>query len=225
MKNIKNKRKIVQFSPMRSGSTLVANILRDLFPRRTIRKTHDMRSLSRKIHLHVLSFPVVSTYRYPLDIIASEIKVNNTEPTAMAIEQACQNLERNGLVEMKKVLNMKNVLLLKYEDFYGNLDFLFDHFEVFFSIKISDNTRSKLKDDYSIENIQQLTDELPSDQFIDKNHAIAVGSDGVFHGKHISKTKGKPGSYRDLFNEEQIDWLNYRFSKFMKDFGYHKDEI
>ena len=225
MNNLKNKRKIIQFSPARSGSTLVASILRDLFPGRTVRKTHDIRSIARKIHLYTLNFPVVSTCRYPLDVIASEIKVNGMKPTARSIEEACQNLEVNGLLELKKVLNRKNVLLLKYENYYGDLDFLFDRFEDFFNINIEDKIRVQLKNDYSIESIQQLTEELPSDQFIDKSLAMATGDDGVFHGKHISETKGKPGAYQSFFNEEQIEWLRYRFSDFIKDFGYCDDEI
>lgn len=222
--NIKNKRKIVQFSPMRSGSTLVANLLRELFPGRVVRKTHDIRSLSRKIHLHVLKFPVVSTYRYPLDIIASEIKVNSNQPTPESIEKACQVLERNGLIELKKILNMKNVLLLRYEDFYGNLDFLFDNFEQFFGITIDKNTRARLQTDYSIDNIKKLTESLSPDEFIDQNKSIATGDDGVFHGKHISETKGVPGSYKSFFNENQIAWLRDRFSEFIEDFGYSRKD-
>jgi hypothetical protein len=225
MNNIKNKRKIVQFSPMRSGSTLIANILRDIFPGLTVRKTHDLRSLSRKIHLHILKFPVVSTYRYPLDIIASELKVNNLEPTAKAIEESCQILERNGIKELSKVKNNKNVLLLKYENFYGNLDFIFNEFEIFFGIDINEQTRIQLKSDYSIDNIKKITDNLSPDQFIDKNLASATGGDGVFHGKHVSNTKGMPGSYKSFFNEEQIEWLRYRFSDFIKEFGYSDNKI
>jgi len=222
---IKNKRKIVQFSPMRSGSTLVANILRDIFPGVTVRKTHDVRSISRKIHLHVLKFPIVSTYRYPLDIIASELKVNNLKPTAKTIEESCQILERNGLKELTNVKGRKNVLFLKYENFYGNLDFIFDEFEIFFDISINKETRSQLKNNYSIENIKKITENLSPEQFIDKNLNSAVGGDGVFHGKHISNTKGMPGSYKSFFNEEQIEWLRYRFSNFIKEFGYDDNEI
>lgn len=210
---------------MRSGSTLVANILRDIFPERTVRKTHDIRSLSRKIHLHILQFPVVSTYRYPLDIIASELKVNNLQPTAKAIEKSCQILERNGITELKKVKDSKNVLLLKYEDFYGDLDFIFDEFEIFFGININKETRIQLKSDYSIENIKKITENLSPEQFIDKNLASASGNDGVFHGKHVSSTKGMPGSYKSFFNEEQIEWLRYRFSDFTKEFGYYDNKI
>lgn len=225
MKNIKNRRKIVQFSPIRSGSTLVTNILRELFPERTVRKSHDIKSLSRKAHLHLIKFPVVSTCRYPLDIVASELKVNNVKPTAMEIERACQTLDHNGLIELKKILNMKNVLLLKYEDFYGNLNFLFDSFENFFDIVIDKQIRVKLEKDYSIDSIKKLTDNLPADQFIDTSRSASTGGAGVFHGKHISESKGRPGSYKSFFNEEQIEWLRYRFSDFIKDFDYHKNEL
>jgi len=34
-----------------------------------------------------------------------------------------------------------------------------------------------------------------------------------------------PGSYKSFFNEEQIEWLRYRFSNFIKEFGYDDNEI
>ena len=73
--------------------------------------------------------------------------------------------------------------------------------------------------------IKKITDNLSPDQFIDKNLASATGGDGVFHGKHVSNTKGMPGSYKSFFNEEQIEWLRYRFSDFIKEFGYSDNKI
>jgi len=34
-----------------------------------------------------------------------------------------------------------------------------------------------------------------------------------------------PGAYKSFFTEEQIEWLRYRFSSFIQDFGYLGDEI
>jgi hypothetical protein len=127
-------RPIIQFSPVRSGSTVVASLLRRIFPRVTVRKIHSMGTISRKLHLF-LNGPVVSTYRYPLDAVASELKYRNMKLSPLAIEKACQHLERKGLLELNRVLNRKNVLLLKYEEYYGDFDFLFDCFEDFFQYR------------------------------------------------------------------------------------------
>jgi len=209
-------RPIIQFSPVRSGSTVVASLLRRIFPGVTVRKIHSMGTISRKLHLF-LNGPVVSTYRYPLDSVASELKYRNMKPSALAIEKACQNLERKGLLELNIVLNRKNVLLLKYEEYYGDFDFLFDCFEDFFSIDIDENVRTQLKDDFSIESVERLTKGMKARQYTDeKTH---------FHGRHISDTKGAPGAYQSFFTEEQIEWLRYRFSSFIQDFGYLGDEI
>jgi len=139
------------------------------------------------------------------------------KPSALAIEKSCQHLERRGLLELNRVLNRKNVLLLKYEEYYGNFDFLFDCFEDFFSININDNVRAQLKDEFSIKSVERLTKGLRENQYTDeKTH---------FHGRHISDTKGMPGAYQSFFTEEQIEWLRYRFSSFIQDFGYLDDEI
>ena len=58
----------------------------------------------------------------------------------LAIAKACQHLERKGLLELNRVLNRKKVLLLKYEEYYGDFDFLFDCFEDFFSIDMANST-------------------------------------------------------------------------------------
>ena len=110
-------RSIIQFSPLRSGSTLVASLLRQVFPGITVRKLHSIGTISRKLHLYFWNSPVVSTCRYPLDIVASEMRVFDMKPTAKEIEGACQHVERRGILELKTILNRRNVLLLKYEEF------------------------------------------------------------------------------------------------------------
>ena len=57
---------LVQFSPPRSGSTLVYNIMREIFPHKKIFKVHTFRAMCNEM-------PVVVTYRHPLDCIASSI--------------------------------------------------------------------------------------------------------------------------------------------------------
>ena len=64
------KKEIIQFGIMRSGSTLVYNILVDLFPEYSIIKTHKYPGKLKTI----FKLPVVCTYRDPLAIICSSIK-------------------------------------------------------------------------------------------------------------------------------------------------------
>ena len=74
-----------------------------------------------------------------------------------------------------------------------------------------------MKDEFSIKSVERLTKGLRENQYTDeKTH---------FHGRHISDTKGMPGAYQSFFTEEQIEWLRYRFSSFIQDFGYLDDEI
>ena len=70
----KHKPVIIQCSPIRSGSTIVYNFLRELFPSAQVVKKHSY-------HPDFSSFPIVTTYRHPLDCIASSIQRYGREPT------------------------------------------------------------------------------------------------------------------------------------------------
>ena len=64
------RKKIIQFGLIRSGSTLIYNILIEIFPENLILKTHNFPSKWQCIQ----RIPIVCTYRDPLDIICSSIK-------------------------------------------------------------------------------------------------------------------------------------------------------
>jgi hypothetical protein len=117
-----NKKPIIQFSPIRSGSTLVFNILRELFPDRKIIKKHQC-------GIRELSFPVVVTYRHPLDCIASSIQRYELEPTDEVVAQQISEFNSNGAIDVLKIKNNPNVLLLQYEEFFGNFEVIFRRLE------------------------------------------------------------------------------------------------
>ena len=41
-----------------------------------------------------------------------------------------------------------------------------------------------------------------------------------FHGNHVSRFKGEPGYYAEVFNAEQIDLIERSFYYFMQQFDY-----
>ena len=59
---------IIQFGPPRSGTTLVYNILKNIFPNRFVETRHYYRNVDRR-------FPAVVTYRNPLDSIVSYLLI------------------------------------------------------------------------------------------------------------------------------------------------------
>ena len=214
------KRKVRQVSPIRSGSTLIANLLRGIFPESevAISKRHSISEhIPSKLDLYVYRRPFVCTCRYPLDVLASHLIRYDREPTKEMIEAAITKFESTGGNDLKMVLNRPNVLLMKYEDFYGDFEYIFDSFEDFFKIQIEREKRNKLTEEFSIASVEKKVESLSSpDQFDEKTS---------FRGKHISKFKGMPGHYRYFFTEDQMLWLRDHFAGFIEDFGYIGTEI
>ena len=79
---------IIQFGPPRSGTTLVYNILKDVFPNRSVETRHYYRDKD-------VRFPVVVTYRNPLDSIVSSILRYKKNPTEDVIKQQISEFEKN----------------------------------------------------------------------------------------------------------------------------------
>ena len=197
------KNEIIQFGMIRSGSTLVYNLLIDLFPQKKIYKTHRYPSKFQQF----LNVPIVCTFRDPLDIICSSIKRYNLQPSKEVINNQVRELELNGLnafIELDR--NYSNKLILSYEKFRGNFNFIFDELEIFFKITIDIDKRTDLKNKYSISAVKKKVSKFKTFQEFDKQ--------SQFHGSHISDTNGEIGSYLKFFNNEDITFLKKKFRIF-----------
>jgi hypothetical protein len=206
-------RNIIQFSPIRSGSTLVFNILRELFPTRNIQKTHAYRKF--KSSKDRREFPIVVTYRHPLDCIASSIQRYNLLPTDSVIKQQVNEFNRNGgsdILEIKRTQVMENILMLRYEDFSGNIDVILSELESFFKISISTSKRKLIHEKYRIESIEKIVQEkICFSEYDPVTH---------WHGNHISKYKGDCFYYKDFFCDDQIAYLKDTYKDFLMLFDY-----
>ena len=118
---------IIQFGPPRSGTTLVYNILKDIFPKRSVETRHYYRDKDKK-------FDTVVTYRNPLDSIVSSILRYKLNPSEDVIKKQILEFEKNGIWTVLKITNNKNVLMLKYEDFLNNYENIYNKLEPFFNI-------------------------------------------------------------------------------------------
>jgi hypothetical protein len=199
------KNKIIQFSPPRTGSTLVYNLLRELFPLRSVRKTH-------KCFVCDPGDKVVVTHRHPLDAIASSILRYNAKPSLREFQSQIENhfLESlSGIVELK---GRENVLFLRYEKLYENYDYIFDEMAAFFRVEIPLEVRRGLSDRYSIPSVEKISSQFSQfSQFDAETH---------FHGKHISAYRGRPYYFREYFSPEQIEYLDGRLGHFLREFDY-----
>ena len=196
---------IIQFGPPRSGTTLIYNILKDIFNDRFVETRHYYREKDKK-------FPTVVTYRHPLDSISSSILRYRLTPTNETIKQQIIEFEKNGIRKIIEIKDNKNVLMLKYEDFYDNFEFIFNSFENFFNITISSNLRKLIKERYSINSVMQIISKMKSFKEQDKKTFL--------HGKHISINRGRINFHKDFLNSEQIKYLNNIYKDFIKTFNY-----
>ena len=198
---------LVQFSPPRSGSTLVFNIMRELFPMKKIFKVHTFRSMCRQMK-------VVVTYRHPLDCIASSIIRYKKEPTQEELARQVRMFNEQGLLDLVKIKKMPNILMLKYEDYVNDFEYIFNHFENFFNITVSQEKRSELTAKYKIENVEKMIKNQKGDSFAD------IDKKTQLHGNHISKYKGASNYYEEFFQPEQIKFLKETYAEVLEAFDY-----
>ena len=189
-------RKIIQFSPQRSGSTLVFNILKDLFPTRYVDKKHSYTFKDK-------NFPTVTTYRHPYDCIGSLILKDQVQPTNQIIEEKISLFRKDGWNDLINQFDSPNILFLRYEDFCNDMNFLLNSIESYFNINIEKDKRIKLMRKYEIKNIKNNLKKFKNFNEYDKQTH--------FHGNHISKFLGSPNYYKKLFNENQIKILDKYF--------------
>lgn len=198
---------IIQFSPIRSGSTLVYNILRESMPNKHILKRHKLEENQIKKH------KIVATYRHPIDCLASSFKRYGLKVNETNMSNQINELKENGLDDLCKVFEEKQILKLKYEEFYNNYDHIFNNLEIYFNIKILENKRKEIKDRYNINKIISKTKHYKSFNEFDKKSQL--------HGNHVSNSKGAPNSYVDFFSENEIDYINNELKPHIKKLGYN----
>ena len=197
---------MVQFGPPRSGSTLVFNIMNDLFPRKKIFKVHTYRLLCEKL-------PVVATYRHPFDSVASSlIRYGHDTPSDELVDKQIATFLELGLNDISHLLSRKDAVVLKYEEFSCDFNVIFDALEKLSGISISPDTRNMLQQKYNIENVEKSISSMKDFTEHDKK--------ALWHGKHISKHKGATGYYKEFFTKPQIARMEEAFKEFMELMGY-----
>jgi len=196
---------MVQFGPPRSGSTLVFNLMQEIFPHKKIFKAHAFRRMCETL-------TVVATYRNPLDCIASCLLCSEIEsPTNDDLEKQIRTFNESGIKKIPELLARSNMLFLRYEDFVHDFDYVFDEFESFFKITIPANLRVILKEKYGMKNVEKMIENMDSFGQHDKK--------SLLHGNHISKYKGA-SYHKKVFSETQIARLNTEYADALTALGY-----
>lgn len=196
---------IIQMSPVRSGSTLVWNLLKHTFPNAHIVKHHTCGWFFNYLK-------IVATVRHPFDCIASIHKANGWEPSLESVERGATRFLQNGAEAIVSLKDRPDVLVLRYEEFVNNFEVIFEAFESFFGVEIDTHKREQLVDQFGIESVKKITQEQGTFKSWDK--------ETLFHGNHISEYNGSSGYGVEFFSEEQIKRIEELCSDYMEAFGY-----
>jgi hypothetical protein len=188
---------ILQYSPPRSGSTLIYNYVRE-YKKRFVIKSHTL----------VYTSPwtwIICTYRNPLDCISSAILIEKHNPSNDYVSRLADYYLQH--LQWVEYLNKKkNALTLKYELFINNHYTIFEEIEKKFNITIDCNKQKLLTSEYSLSNVAKKIKESPDFASYDKKTQ--------FHGNHISRYKGK-SHYEKVLKQEQVMFLKNKFYDFM----------
>lgn len=191
---------------MRSGSTLLFNILKEVFPKYAIEKHHTY-------GWYFNHLKVVASVRNPNDCIGSLLKAKKLEINDAHVSWAAEHFLKMGGREILDVASRENVLLLKYEHFVDDYEHVYDEFESFFDIKISRDLREKISKSFNRESVKKIMS-------TQKNDFSEWCEKSKIHGNHISSENGRVGYGTELFTKEQLRHIRTTCSDYFERFGY-----
>jgi len=216
--------KIIQYGMGRSGTTLVYNILSEVFNRKIIVKSHTYLQIKDSKNRLVLA-----CYRDFRDTMASHWRVvqsqesknykkdfvNDNATRQMNVEEVeywCnRKLEEYG----RNLLNFKkhwrnNIIYLKYEDYVIDYNIVYDGIEKLTGKSIPREKRNEISEKWSIENSRKIADKYNNfNQYDVVTH---------MHGHHIHK--GLHGSWKSFVPSDLHGYVNKKFEKILIEWGY-----
>lgn len=181
---------IQQFSPIRTGSTLVWNFLRKTYPGGVL-KVHNLNGNPTNW--------IVTTIRHPYNAIISAI-LRLDKPIDSASLEYCTNefLREGGIDFLKLDSNHPQVIILKYEDFVDDYSYIVKKLNEKMGEGWSDKNLDEVLEGLSVENMMKIQNQ--------HQDFYTWDSETHIHGNHISKYLGKT-NWEELLNEEQIHFL------------------
>lgn len=200
---------IIQFSPPRTGSTLLWNVLRHVVPQRRVLKTHNLIAKYLKESNEV---KIIISVRDPVDSISSSIQRYSQVPTHDVVVDHIKRFECHGIWQVLEVKDYSNVTILRYEDFAFDWAYLFESLETSLGCVINQDVQRFCVSNYRLERVAKKANELGDFGNIDSKDQI--------HGKHISDFKGRVGHGHKNLSPEQIDLINESFRPYSEAFGY-----
>ena len=191
--------RIIQFAPIRTGSTVLWQMLDYLFEDRTYNK-NKWKNPNYVVKAHKLHKKYVKegnvyliTIRNPLEAIASTIRVRFFEQPLSETFEMITLLMIDMFEQVYKIQNDPNVYVFRYENFHNNYEIFLDKIEEIFEIKIKDEHKAEMLKKFSREGNLKISQEFDSFQELDINSLV--------HGDHVAE---KEYSWREIIPDENM---------------------
>lgn len=195
----------MQLSPIRTGSTLVYNLMRGALDDKKVVKQHTYSPWFG--HL-----PIVATVRHPYDAVASGCWANKFALSDKGVCEAAEAFLKQGAQDLIRIKDFPNVLVLRYEDFIADYIVIYREMERFFARPIPDALRAQLSDQHGLEKARAMADSEKDFESWD--------AETMIHGGHVSANATRLGYGRELFTAGQLRHLSDVFRPFMQAFDY-----
>lgn len=134
-------------------------------------------------------------------VVASQMRKRGIIPTVATITKIYRDLFLIMYRERHKYTtifpNPKDVLILDYRKFFGNLDYLMDKLELFLEINITDTQRLEIHQKFSLGANRKIANRM--------NNWDQMDTESGVHGKHIGT--GKPDSWKTFFPSELHEFV------------------
>lgn len=193
-----NKR-IIQFGPGRTGTTLIWQILNYIFG--NVEKSHNF--INNKNGYNVV------TYRDFRDSFLSVMRVYKYDLNVENIKNHFVNGYKNQLDFLMEYKKRNNSIFLRYEIFYNNYDYIYDEIEKYFNIKLSEKEKVDITSYVSLEKNRNRSNKFETFNNYDPNTLI--------HGYHIYHPI--PGYWKEV-NKEYVEILNDLLHDYLKEWNY-----
>lgn len=189
----------------RSGSTLIWQILQALFPNDFVVKTHP------DIWMNDGSF-LIASIRSPHDVVASLLRVRLSregrnkicsEDVDAVIKRMIISFDR-----LKELLKGPHILF-RYEQFYNNHSIIYNVIENIYSIKINNNMRERINDQFNWKSNKKRADKL--------NNFNEIG-EAQIHGDHIGHVH--PGYWCEYLPDWCLDNVRKICNEIGRQWGY-----
>ena len=215
---------IFQISPIRTGTTLIWNMLQKIFLQTKVYKANQLDDYVRKSLDEDSNIKVVSTVRDPRDTLCSymiiwyELWNENNIINKKRLDESIDFLRgySGGFDDFIELCNTNDNLVLRYELFWEDYDYIFNEFEKFFNINIDNKMRIKLENECNVKAHKKIADKFDTFFPIENN----VDLETLIHGKHISGTNGRPNQWKNIIPEEHQEFVTDKFKDILSIFDY-----